>query len=231
MPHWVHGLVEPARIRPGASPRAMPVSRRVLLSTAVLLLLPGGGAATEIKYIGLHGKRANVRIDQRNVLMAIGESNQGVGVVAASKDGAVLRLDRRNYYFQRGSSRGQLLADELILDRDASGRFAGSGTVNGERVIFVVDTGASHVAISGRDARRLGIRHSRGKRVPFTTASRTETGYEVMLDSVSIGGIVLSNVPALITRGEMPRYPLLGMTFLQNLQIMQDAEHMYLRYE
>lgn len=232
MPHWFRRSTECRPPRPASRAcRHRParlIGRRALLLAAGLLALANPVAAQEIKYLGLHGTRAKVRVEQRNVLLAIGESKNGVRLVAATREGAVLRRGERNYYFARGSSRGELLANELTLERDRTGRFSGDGTINGKRVLFVVDTGASHVALSGAEARRIGLRYSRGQRVTISTASRTEIGYEVVLDSVSLGGIVFSNVRAIITRGEMPRYPLLGMTFLQHLRIIQDAEHMYL---
>ena len=104
-----------------------------------------------------------------------------------------------------------------------------SGRVNGKPTGFIVDTGASHVVLSGEEARKLGLRYTTHKPVRVHTASGRDLAYEISLDSVSIGGIVLSNVPALITRGRAPGVGLLGMSFLQQLRVTQEGETMQIR--
>ena len=204
-------------------------------AAAVLLcliaMLTGGDAfaVVEVTFVGLHGKRANMRIERRNVLLAPGESKHGVRLLSVTRQEAVVRMLARNFLFRRGDKDGILLPNEMTIERSPGGMFLVRGAVDGKRLDFIVDTGASHVVLSRTEAARLRLKYSRTNRIQISTASRTETAYEVTLDSVSIGGIVLSRVPAIVTRGKAPSVALLGMSFLARLEIYQDAEHMYLR--
>jgi aspartyl protease family protein len=68
------------------------------------------------------------------------------------------------------------------------------------------------------------------KEIQISTATKTETAYQVMLDTVSVGDIELQNIPAIITKHKYPPYPLLGMSFLRHVEINQEDEQMTLKY-
>ncbi len=68
------------------------------------------------------------------------------------------------------------------------------------------------------------------KKIQVRTASKTETAYQVTLDTVSVGYIELQNIPAIITKHKYPQYPLLGMSFLRHVEINQENEQMTLKY-
>lgn len=94
------------------------------------------------------------------------------------------------------------------------GHFHLTAELNGVPVRFVVDTGASSMALGPRDAERVGIDLDR---LVFAGQARTANGLvptaTVRLDSVAIGDIVDHNVPAIVIRGEVDR-SLLGMDYL-----------------
>lgn len=192
-----------------------------LLTTAGLV----GASAATVRFIGLHGDRASLRIDQRPVLLAVGQSAHGVKVLVANRQLAIVRMRDHNYLIEKGRKQPSLLPAEVIIDR-SRGMFFVAGRVNGEITRFVIDTGASHVVLSNKEARRLKLRYSTSNRVPIRTASGRDSAYATTLDSVSVGGIVLNEVPALITRGKAPEIGLLGMTFLGQLKISQDTDQM-----
>jgi aspartyl protease family protein len=86
-----------------------------------------------------------------------------------------------------------------------------------QRVQFMIDTGASDVALSRADARRLGIDLERlSFDVPYSTANGTSFGARVRLDRVRIGEVVVENVAGSVVSGELDR-SLLGMSFLRRL--------------
>jgi aspartyl protease family protein len=108
---------------------------------------------------------------------------------------------------------------EVIVNRRLSGEFAIAGWVNGARVTFLFDTGASAVVLTAEDARRAGVETSRLVfDVPVATANGGAMAAEARLDQISVGPIVMRNVPALVARRGALDESLLGMSFLERLK-------------
>jgi aspartyl protease family protein len=108
---------------------------------------------------------------------------------------------------------------EVIVNRRFSGEFAIGGRVNGARVTFLFDTGASAVVLTADDARRAGVEASRlVYDVPVSTANGAAMAAETRLDQIAIGPIVMRNVPALVARRGALEESLLGMSFLERLK-------------
>lgn len=108
----------------------------------------------------------------------------------------------------------------VILARGQGGHYFAEGTINGEPVAFMVDTGATDVAISNDVARRLGLEF--GPQVTVMTAAGPAPAWLTRLDSVSIGGLRHDNVRASITPG-LGEQALLGMSFLKHFSIRQEG--------
>ena len=106
----------------------------------------------------------------------------------------------------------------MIVNRPASGEFAIAARVNGARVTFLFDTGASAVVLTASDARRAGV-NAAGLAfdVPVTTANGPALAAEVRLDEIAVGPIVMRNVRALVARPGALEESLLGMSFLERL--------------
>lgn len=108
---------------------------------------------------------------------------------------------------------------EVIVNRRLSGEFAIIGRVNGARVTFLFDTGASTVVLTAADARRAGVdAGALSFDVPVATANGAAMAAEVRLDQIAIGPIVMRNVPALVARRGALDESLLGMSFLERLK-------------
>jgi aspartyl protease family protein len=104
------------------------------------------------------------------------------------------------------------------------------GSINGYPVDFVVDTGATLVSLSGREARRLGIDYRVvGTPGQSSTASGIDTIYLVNLDRVKVGDIELRNVRGAVHDGDFPPATLLGMSFLSRLTMRQDGQVLELK--
>ncbi len=89
--------------------------------------------------------------------------------------------------------------------------------VNGTVVNFLVDTGASDVAISTDDARRLGFDPGKlAYNIPYQTANGVTMAARVVIDEIKVGDITVRKVKASISRGNMDM-SLLGMTFLNQI--------------
>jgi aspartyl protease family protein len=107
----------------------------------------------------------------------------------------------------------------VIVNRRLSGEFAIAGRVNGARVTFLFDTGASAVVLTADDARRAGVDASRlAFDVPVATANGAAMAAEVRLDQIAVGPIVMRNVSALVARHGALDESLLGMSFLERLK-------------
>lgn len=106
----------------------------------------------------------------------------------------------------------------VVLEQDRSGHYQAEGMINGQAVNFLVDTGATDVALPESVARALGLEF--GPRVRVMTAAGPSTAWMTRLDEVSIGDIHRRNVRASITAGEFNGI-LLGMSFLKHYSLQQ----------
>ncbi|MEJ2179671.1 MAG: TIGR02281 family clan AA aspartic protease [Gammaproteobacteria bacterium] len=116
---------------------------------------------------------------------------------------------------------------EVVLERNRRGHYVSSGFINDKPVTFMLDTGATDIAIPYRVAEQLGLR--RGPTVYFQTANGPATGYATKLDSVAIGNIELENVRASINPNVKEMEILLGMSFLKHLEFTQRGDTLTLR--
>ena len=107
------------------------------------------------------------------------------------------------------------------------GHYVADGSINGVSVTFLLDTGATGVAMSARLAQRVGA--PRGQPVVTRTANGNATGYLTRLRSVQLGAIEQNNVPASIAPGLATDEVLLGMSFLKNLEMIQRGDTLTLR--
>ncbi|HEV7803979.1 MAG TPA: TIGR02281 family clan AA aspartic protease [Burkholderiales bacterium] len=118
-------------------------------------------------------------------------------------------------------------AGEIVLKRDRAGHFTAGGTINGHPVHFLLDTGATQVAIPAALAERLGLK--RGMPIPLMTAAGPARGYATRLESVQLATLELKDAKAIITEGLDADTVLLGMNFLRQLEIVQRRDELILR--
>jgi aspartyl protease family protein len=116
---------------------------------------------------------------------------------------------------------------EVSLQRNRHGHYVTSGKINGQEVVFMLDTGATGVAIPARVADRLKIK--RGQAYRTQTANGTATAYAARLDRVSVGDIELTNIAAGISPGLQTEEVLLGMSFLKHIEFTQRGNTLLLR--
>ncbi|MEE4278697.1 MAG: TIGR02281 family clan AA aspartic protease [Halieaceae bacterium] len=116
---------------------------------------------------------------------------------------------------------------EVQLRRNRMGHYVSSGTINGEPVVFLLDTGATGVAIPAPLAQQLRL--PRGRPFITNTANGQTRSYQTRLGEVAIGDIRLSNVEAAITPGLSMNEVLLGMSFLKYIEFTQRGNTLTLR--
>ena len=116
---------------------------------------------------------------------------------------------------------------EVRLLSNGQGHFVADGAINGRRVHFMLDTGATDVAIPEALARDLDL--ARGAAVQLSTANGRTQGYRTRLDSLQLGDIHLRDVRALVVPGLDGQGVLLGMSALKQLEFTQRGGTMLLR--
>ena len=116
---------------------------------------------------------------------------------------------------------------EVVLKRNRAGHFVASGTINGEPVQFLLDTGATQIAIPMALAKRLDLKL--GMAVPLQTAAGPGRGYITRLESVRFATIELKDISAIVSEGLHADLVLLGMNVLRRLEIVQRGDELRLR--
>lgn len=117
--------------------------------------------------------------------------------------------------------------DGVVLSRARNGHFLAQGSINDQSVTFLVDTGATDVALSEDLARRLGLNF--GPRVTVMTAGGPARAWVTRLDKVTVGNLSLENVRASITPA-LGDEVLLGMSFLRHFELRQENEELIISY-
>lgn len=215
----------------------MPLSRYLpcLLALGIFLYQDAVFAAMDVRVVGLFTDRAVLLIEGQQRLLRVGQSSpEGVRLLSASSESARLLIDGKEVSARldgRVSMGKRPLADkEVQVWRNTTGMYTTVGSINGLPVSFLVDTGATQVAMNASQARRLGIDfHVTGTPAEVTTASGVERAWLVMLDSVKVGELEVANVQAVVLEGAQPKVTLLGMSYLGRMEITNTGQLMTLR--
>jgi len=215
----------------------MSLSRYLLPLTVLLMSLFSVSvpAAPDVRVVGLFNDQAVLQINGRQHVLKAGQTSpEGVKLLEANSESAVLqiegerveaRLDGRVSARKQGST-----AREVQVWRNTSGMYTTVGSINGLPVSFLVDTGATQVAMNAGQARRLGIDYRvTGSPAEVTTASGVERAWMVSLDSVKLGELEVRNVQAVVLDGAQPQTTLLGMSYLGRMKIINDGQLMTLQ--
>jgi aspartyl protease family protein len=197
-----------------------------------LLALPATTWAVDVALVGILGNKALLVVDARTPrAIAVGQTYQGIKVLAVHPEGVTIDVDGVQQNLRMGQSPlavGQYKSsNRLILSADKYGHFVSSGTINGKRMQYMVDTGASAVSIGKPDADRMGIKYQNSPRISMNTANGISLGWVVKLDSVRIGDIEIFGIEAIVTPEKMP-YVLLGNNMLAEFQMTRNNQQMVL---
>lgn len=208
---------------------------RALLAPALasLLLAPAWAHAQAVALAGVLGNKALIVVDAHPPkAVGAGDEFQGVKVLAVAKEEATIEVQGARRVLRLGESpvsvgnRGGS-GKRVVLMADSRGHFVNSGTINGRVMQYMVDTGASTVAIGRADADRMGLNYKNGQPVRMSTANGVAQGWRMKLDSVRVGDVEVFGVEAVITPQPMP-YVLLGNSFLTEFQMTRTNDQMVL---
>ncbi|SDS99512.1 retropepsin-like aspartic protease family protein [Pseudomonas oryzae] len=181
-------------------------------------------AAPLVQVVGLFPGAAVVSVDGQRQLLKVGQPGPaGVTLVSADARGAVLRVDGvdRSYGLSREYSAdgyAEPQRQQLSIARGMGGHYWTAGSINGQNVQFLVDTGASSVAMNEAQAKRLGLDYkSRGQPMQVNTAGGVVPAWRLTLDRVKVGSLEVLGVEAAVIAGGSPTDVLLGMSFLNRV--------------
>ena len=116
---------------------------------------------------------------------------------------------------------------QIILQRNPYGHYVSNGTINGYDVVFLLDTGATEIAIPESVANKIGLIKKQSIRVK--TANGTATAYQTRIDSAALGEIRLHDLNATILTNMTGNEILLGMNYLKHFEIIQKGKTLTIR--
>jgi aspartyl protease family protein len=202
----------------------------LLRALAVLAcLVPALAAALDVTLIGLFPGKAVVTVNRGAPrTLAVGQSTpEGVKLISTDGRSALLEVEGKRLtvemgqHFETASLTGARRS--VTLAPDSRGHFVTDGAVNGAHIRFLVDTGATLVAIPAREAARLGIDYRKGSRGISQTANGAIAFWRVTLDSVTLGDVTLTNVEGAVHESAGLDMALLGMSFLGRTEMKREG--------
>jgi len=197
-----------------------------------LALFAAPGYAAEVTLVGLIGSKAIVVIDggAPRTLSPGQRTAEGVLLLGIEKRSASFEIDGRKKVLQMGQAYAAAIPGKprITLKADARGHFVATGSINGGSVRFLIDTGATLVVLPAAEARRLGIDYLQGVRGRIQTANGVAAAWRVKLDTLKIGDIEVNNVEAVVNENDALGLVLLGMSFLNRMEMQRDDQSMTL---
>ena len=206
----------------------MRVMFRQFLATALLVLTGGATANAPVEVVALFKDRAVLRSAEGQVMLKAGETSDfGATLLSATPHEAKVRYQGEIFTLglsvRVSSGYAKPEVTEVRLNEDSLGQYRMRGSINGSFVNFLVDTGASVVAMSETHARQINLDYLRGERGTVQTAQGTANAYFLILPEVTLGGITVNGVRATVIQGGFPIDVLLGMSFLNQVN-MQNSD-------
>ena len=211
------------------------LNRRVLSFLAMSVLATIANANTQINVVGLFNNKALVTINGgAPQSIAAGQTKSGVKLISADSESATFMVEGKRQVLKMGQAAsvvatgGPVNNDPVSLYADSRGHFYGNLNINGASLKYVVDTGATSVAMNSGDAKFAKIDYEKGEKVTVSTANGEVDAYLVKLNTLKIGTIILNNIEAVVHEGGSPPYVLLGMSALNRVDMKRDNSIMTL---
>ncbi len=198
--------------------------------------MSGAAVAQSVAMSGGMGAKALLVIDGgAPKALSAGDSHKGVKVISVSSGSAVVEVGGKRQTVTLGSAPVSLGGSasqggngaQIVLTAGSGGHFITQGSINGKAVEFMVDTGATTVAMGFQEARRLGIDFEKGQRSYAGTANGTVATYRVKVDRVRIQDVEVHGIEVSVLNSHMP-HVLLGNSFLTRFQMKRENDQLTL---
>lgn len=210
--------------------------RIIAMAIGFLCCLPAQ-ANNRVVVKGLFAGSAVLEVNGKAHLLKEGKSTpEGITLLRATSKFAQIEQNGEIKKLALGRDVGTVYAQSepasVSLERQADGHFMTTGRINNRWVEFMVDTGATSVTLNSFTADLLGIDYINAEKVEVATAQGNTDAYQVILGSVAVGDVLLTNVRAFIIRGRFPQTILLGNTFLSrvNMRVENTAMTLQAKY-
>jgi aspartyl protease family protein len=206
---------------------APPIGLKYLLVLVTTLLCPAAAQAqaASVTVEALLPNTAVLMINGQRKTLKAGASFEGVKLLSADASVAVLEIngERLRLGLNRNITTKYVAPERRQLDipRNDRMQYITTALLNGRSIQVMVDTGANVVAMNSRQATALGIDYKAGVPSKLETASSIIDAWMVNLQSVELGGIRVENVRATVAEGDYPSTILLGMSFLQHVEMRE----------
>ena len=210
------------------------INKRVLICLTALLT-PPALAATQLNVVGLFSNKVVVAINgSAPQSISAGQTKSGVKLISADSESATFLVEGKQQTLKMGQAAsvagGSAPANNspVSLYADQAGHFFGNLSINGASLKYVVDTGATTVALNSGDAKFAKIDYEKGERINMSTANGEVSAYLVKLNTLKVGTIILNNIDATVNEGGSPTVVLLGMSALNRLDMKRENSIMTL---
>jgi aspartyl protease family protein len=204
------------------------------LAAAALVVASGTALAQSVSLNGVMGQQAMLVIDGKTHVVAPGRTVQGVRVISVSGSTAEVEVSGKRSRLEVGAQPVQLAGrsgsdggSTIVLPAGSGGHFFVQAAVNGKTIPFIVDTGATSVALSRMHAEAIGLKLDPTKVGYGQTANGVVMMHVVTLDSVRVGDVVVHNVEAVVLAAPMS-HALLGNSFLSRFSMVRENDVMRL---
>jgi len=205
--------------------------RHRIVAIVAGLLISSGAGALDVNVVGLFPNKAVVQIDGGTLqTLSVGQkTREGITLVSVERDGATFDILGQRMALGLGHARMQTTAAASAMATvDERGHFVADGQINGVPIRFTIDTGATFISLPASEARRIGLDYRNGKKAAMETANGVAAAYRVRLDTVRVGDLLVNNVDAVVMEGDSLPVALLGMSFLNRMDIRREGQIMTL---
>jgi len=194
----------------------------------LLMVFSSPVIATDLQVKMLAKGSALIVIDGKQRMLRAGSvSPEGVKLISANGQHAIVEANGERLTLtlnrQIQTQFKTAAKTEVRIASSHGGHHVTPGRINGMPVEFMVDTGATYVSMNYLEADRLGLDYRAGEPLTMSTANGHTTAYRVVLNSVSVGDITLSQVVATVHTSTSPDIILLGNSYLGKLNIELDS--------
>ena len=209
--------------------------RHCIASITVGLFVSTGAAALDVNVVGLFPNKAVVQIAGGALrTLSVGQKTRDdIILLSVGRDDATFDIQGRRVALALGSGRRQANpaaeaspaaeGSYAVVPTNERGNMVADGEVNGMPVRFAVDTGATFITLSAREASRLGLDYHNGQKTMMKTVNGEMLGYRLKLDTVRVGEVAVHDVDAVIAESNSLSIALLGMSFLNRVDMRREG--------
>ena len=207
--------------------------RLAALAAALLCALAAPAQAASVAFSGMLGDKALLIIDGQAHGVAVGATVQGVKLARLDGTQATVESDGKTMILRLGGgakvagSDGSGTGTRIVIPVGPGGHYGGTASINGHSIQYIIDTGATSIAMGADVATRLGLDYDSSTATAAMTANGAVHARKLTLNKVTVGDVTIFNVECMVMPQSMP-VVLLGNSFLAHFQMHSDSDSLVL---